>query len=191
MDNSAVMKDMNYSLKQVERAKPIIRKLLNGGEIKAVEGDDNEICKMLDLTCGTDYFQIYTKQDKNLEGLVWGVASRFQAVRHGCKPFNTFTIRKQRASGTRTEYDKRKFAIKHGGTYPYLTMQGYYDVETEEIVSLAIAKTTDIFDAIDKGFCTIRRTGSYQIGQATFFVVDWDFFENSGYNIKRWQIKGD
>ena len=40
----AVMKDMNYSLKQVERAKPIIKSLLNGGEIKAVEGNDNEIC---------------------------------------------------------------------------------------------------------------------------------------------------
>lgn len=187
MNHKAVMNDMKYSLKQVERAKPIIKDLLNGGEIKAVEGEENEICKMLDLTCGTDYFQIYSKNDKNLDGLVWGVASRFQKVRHGFKPYNTFTIRRSRESGAATEYAKRKFAIKHGGTYPFLTMQGYYDSQTEEILSLAIAKTTDIFDAIENGLYSIRETGYEQIGQATFFVVDWDVFKKNGYNLKLYQ----
>lgn len=180
----AVMKDMNYSLKQVERAKPIIKSLLNGGEIKAVEGNDNEICLMLDRTCGTDYFQCYGQSDGKLDGLVWGVGSRFQSIRNGYKPFNTFSIRKSRESGANTEFAKRKFAIDNGGIYPYLTMQGYYDEVTGEILSLAIAKTKDIWDYIESGNCQIRHTGANQIGQADFYVIPWDKYEQSGNKIK-------
>lgn len=173
------MNDMRFSLQQVEKAKPIIKQLLNGGEIKAVEGDDNEICLMLDQTCGTDYFQVY-----DASGLVWGVGSRFQKVRHNSKPFNTFTIRKSRESGAKTEFEKREYAMEHGGIYPYLTMHGYYDEETSEILSLAIARTKDIWDFIKQGHAKERHTGDNQIGQATFYFIGWDDFKNHGYNIK-------
>lgn len=118
----AVMSDMRRSMNRVERARPIIANLLNGGEIIPVEGDDNEVCKLLDMTCGTDYLQAY--KDK---GLVWGVASRIQTVKRGFKPYNTFTVRKARETGATTEYEKRAYAIKHGGVYPFLTMQAYVD----------------------------------------------------------------
>lgn len=172
----AVMHDMRFSLEQVERAKPIIKKLLGGGEIKAVEGRDDEICMMLDQNCGTDYFQIYG-EDSKLPGVVWGVGSRFQSVRHGWRPFNTFTIRKSRESGTPTEYEKRKFAIEHNGVYPWLTMHGYYDEITKEILSLAIAKTKDIWECIGNGYAEERKTGSSQIGQAEFYFLKWDLFK--------------
>lgn len=177
-----VLKDMRYSLEQVERAKPIIAKLLNGGEIKAVEGNDDEICRMLDLTCGTDYFQIYS--DK---GLVWGIGSRFQSVKSGYKPFNTFTIRKARESGKLTEFDKRKYAIKHNGVYPFLTMHGYYDENTREILSLAIAKTVDIWECIENGHCKERYTNQNQIGQAVFYYIDWKEFEKQGYQLLKYE----
>ena len=96
-NTQAVMIDMRQSMNRVERARPIIAELLNGGEIIPVEGDDNEVCKLLDMTCGTDYLQAY--KDK---GLVWGVASRIQIVRNGMKPYNTFTVRKARESGVST-----------------------------------------------------------------------------------------
>ena len=177
-----VMKDLNYSLEQVERAKPIISTLLHGGEIKAVEGKDEEICKILDLTCGTDYFQVYS--DK---GLVLGVGSRFQSIKSGCKPFNTFTIRKERESGNITEFEKRKYAIKHQGIYPFFTMHGYYDETTREILSLAIAKTVDIWDCIEKGYCKEKHTGQNQIGQAVFYCIDWIEFKRKGYKLLKYE----
>jgi hypothetical protein len=42
---------------------------------------------------------------------------------------NTFTIRYKRASGAKTEYQKRSEAILNnkGYLYPYLTIQAYLD----------------------------------------------------------------
>lgn len=186
--NRAVMHDLRYSLAQVEKARPIIKRLMNGGEIKAVEGRDDEICLMLDRNCGTDYFQIYGNGDK-LDGVVWGVGSRFQSVWHGGKTFDTFTIRLSRESGADTEFKKRKLAMDRNGIYPYLTMHGYYDEKTGDILSLAIARTRDIWECIEKGHCIVRKTGESQIGQSTFYVVDWNKLKALGYPIKVWKAE--
>ena len=183
MYHQIVMHDMRYSLNQVEKASPIIKQLLGGGEIKPVEGNDNDICLMLDQNCGIDYFQTYGK-DHNLNGITWGVGSRFQKIPSGCKPYNTFTVRKERESGARTEYQKRCLAIKYNGIYPYLTMHGYYDSDTGEILSLAIAKTENIFDVIDQGYYRILRTGFDQFGQAYFYAIDWETVKRLGYPVK-------
>ena len=185
--SQTVMHDLRFSLKQVEKARPIIKKLLKGGEIKAVEGRDDEICLMLDQNCGTDYFQIYGNGEK-LNGVVWGVGSRFQSVWHGGKTFDTFTIRLARESGADTEYKKRKLAIERNGIYPFLTMHGYYDEKTGEILSLAIARTKDIWDCIEKGHCDTKKTGQGQVGQATFYVVGWEKFKSLGYPIEIWRM---
>lgn len=181
--NQAVLNDLRYSLAQVDKARPIIRKLMGGGEIKAVEGRDDEICLMLDRNCGTDYFQVYGRGEK-LDGVVWGVGSRFQSVWHGKKPFNTFTIRKERASGTRTEYEKRKLAIERNGVYPFLTMHGYYDEQTGDILSIAIARTKDLWECIENGHADVKKTGESQIGQAVFYYLDWEKVKSLDYPIK-------
>lgn len=186
LKHEVVMKDMRYSLEQVEKAKPIIKQLLNGGEIQTVEGDDNEVCLMLDRTCGTDYFQIYEKT-----GLVWGIGSRFQPIGNGQKPWNTFTIRRSRDNGSVTEFAKRQYAIKHNGVYPYLTMHGYYNQDTREIISLAIAKTADIWEYIEKGLAKVQHTNSYQIGQSSFFIVNWREFERFGYKLLKYEDEKD
>ena len=173
----AVINDMHTSMTYLKSAEPIILDLLKGGEMLPVEGSDDEICKMLDLTCGIDYFHIYREN-----GLTWGVASRFQLIKDGYKPFNTFTIRKERESGTKTEYEKRLLAIEKNGEYPYLTLQGYYN-ENGEVLSIGIARTKDIFEMIDKGCCETRETGKQQIGQATFFVISWDNMKEEGYTV--------
>lgn len=164
----------------VESAKPVISELLHGGELLAVEGSDDAVCKMLDLTCGTDYFQVYG--DK---GLVWGIASRMQEIdtERFPKPFNTFTVRKARASGAKTEYEKRQDAIKCGGVFPYLTMQGYVDKQTKGLMSLGIAKTTDLMEFVERGYASERHTGRDQIGQATFYVAAWDKMRQTGYKV--------
>ena len=182
-----VMTDMRKSMEYVKVAQPILKKLLHGGEIMPVEGDDNEVCKMLDMTCGTDYFHVYADR-----GLVWGVASRVQEYdpdKDFCNkgPFNTFTIRKERASGARTELDKRRYAIKKGGVYPFLTMQAYINIKTGKIESLAVVKTTDLMEYIDKGSAEERHTGKDQHGQAAFLFVPWDALIKDGYNVLKYQ----
>lgn len=178
----AVISDMRRSMNRVERARPIIANLLNGGEIIPVEGDDNEVCKLLDMTCGTDYLQAY--KDK---GLVWGVASRIQTVKRGFKPYNTFTVRKARETGATTEYEKRAYAIKHGGVYPFLTMQAYVD-ENDDFLSVGIARTTDIMEFVEKGYARQNHTGKHQIGQAAFYVCRWDEMVSKGYKVLIWQM---
>lgn len=175
-----VRQDMRFSLNRVEAAKPIIKQLLGGGEVMTVEGSDDEICLMLDKNCGIDYFQMYGN------GITWGIGSRFQKIYPGKYPYNTFTVRKDRQSGERTEFEKREMAIKRNGIYPYLSMQGYYDVTTNEILSLAIARTKDILEIIRRGYYRILRTGTSQIGQAFFYTVDWYAVEKMGYPIKVW-----
>lgn len=181
IDGKGFLNDLHKAMQYVETARPIISDLLNGGKLLAVEGSDDEVCKMLDLTCGTDYFQVYDST-----GLVWGIASRMQEIDTArfSRPFNTFTVRKARASGVKTEYEKRQHAIKHGGVYPYLTMQGYVNKQTGEIMSLAIAKTTDIMQFVESGRAETKHTGANQIGQAEFYVVHWSNFEKAGYRLR-------
>lgn len=185
-NGNGFLDDMRKAMAYVETARPVIQKLLNGGELMAVEGSDNDICLMLDTTCGTDYFQVYRKQ-----GLVWGIASRMQEVDTARfkRPFNSFTVRKARASGVKTEYEKRRLAIKRGGLYPYLTMQGYVDMRTGALMSLGIARTTDIMDYVERGCANddIKHTGFIQRGQAEFYVVYWRKFAEAGYDVKIWE----
>lgn len=156
----------------VQKARPYIENML-GGKLKAVEGDENEICQLLDQTCGTDYLQVYT--DK---GIVWGVAARTQEIDTARfqRPYNTFTVRKARASGVKTEYEKRRDAINNGGIYPYITVQCYFDKQTQELMSLGIARTVDIMDYVDSGLADVMHTGAAQNGQAEFYVVRWEKF---------------
>lgn len=178
----AVKADMRKSMRFVRIAQPIIQKLMGGGQMMAVEGDENEVCRMLDMTCGTDYFHVFREK-----GLVWGVASRIQDYdpRKGHKPFNTFTIRKARASGAATEYEKRVYAIKSRGVYPFLTMQAYVNTQSGEVQSLALCKTTDLMDYVERGFARERHTGAEQRGQAAFFYASWDDMARRGYKVLR------
>lgn len=143
-------------------------------EITSLEvlSNDNEIAKMFDVYCGID--AVY----KDFHG-IRGIASRIQKG----KAWDTFTIRHERESGAKTEYEKRKYAIENNYFYPYLTLQAY--VNDGKLLSMALAKTTDIFDMIEKGFSEKQRTGNGQIGQATFYVVRWLDMVEQGYKIIR------
>ena len=166
-----VYNDMSASVRRLMKAKPIIKKMLGGGDIVQVEEIDNEVCGMLDRSAGIDYFQVYGDEKHVLNGVIWGLASRFQVG----KSWETFTIRKERESGASTEYDKRKKAIEKNGVYPYLTVHGYVSDDGLEVIkSMAIARTKDIFECIDADLCSTNHTSKRQVGQAGFFVVKWD-----------------
>ena len=172
-----VTADMRRSMEMVEKHKCVIAEMLRMQDIKCVEGDDNEVLRMLDLSCGIDYFGIHRKS-----GLTWGVASRWQTIHPGQPVWRTFTIRKERESGAATEYEKRKRAIEKNGEFPYLTMQGYVN-EQDELMSIGIARTADIIDCIDRGHCYEQHTRSEQKGQASFYVVKWDVMKRQGHTV--------
>ena len=169
--NSVVQQDIEKSRKCfIEKVAPIVIELLKSdkwtNEIKTVEGQDNEICKLLDCRCGTDYVHIYNEID-----LVWGIASRIQYQ----KNWRTFTIRSARDTGNLTELAKRKMAIENGGYYPYLTCQAYI-ADDGEVDGLAIMRTKDLIHMIDHypKLIHMQHTGPDQIGGAEFMVINWD-----------------
>lgn len=174
-NQSVVMNDMNISSSWVDKAKPILKTLLSDWDIVQVEGEDNAACKILDQSCGIDYLLTSPKSS-----LILGIASR---VQYG-KNYRTFTVRKSRESGVLTEYQKRQQAISLGAIYPKYTMQAY--VQGEEIDGLAIVRTADLIEFINRGYAEEKSTLSDKVGQATFFVCKWDIMKFAGYEIKEW-----
>lgn len=148
---------------------PIIKKKCGGGEIKPVEIlQDNQIARELDILCGIDVWQ--TVQGSGARG----IASRVQP---GPKNWGTFTIRRRRFSGAKTEYEKRLEAIRSGGRfiYPYLTCHAY--VDGGRAVGVGLARTVDIFNAIEvenEAGRIGQRGGPVYVqktGNADFFVL--------------------
>jgi hypothetical protein len=155
-----------------ELIKPLLEKYRRFKNITSVEANSTEqLADMLDQTAGIDAFFC------NDTGL-GGIASRIQPNCY--KSFDTFTVRKSRESGAKTEYEKRKAAIDSRGEliYPYYTLQAYLGKQ-EELISYAIAKTEDIINLIDDGECYVNHTGQTQKGQAEFYVVNWTSFEKN------------
>ena len=161
------------SIQFLDIIKPEIIKILKC-EFCIVEGVTTEkMALTLDMLAGIDVWSINKKLG------MYGIALRTQT---GNRDWHTYTIRHIRDSGAKTEYEKRKYAIENNRLYPYLTIQSYV-TNTNKLISYAIAKTKDIIKMIDDGNCTENRTGTSQIGQASFFVVDWYEMQKAGYKV--------
>lgn len=173
----AVAKSMRKSMDYILRYKDTILEALSASDLIPCEGSDSELAKRLDMTCGIDY--VLVSGDGSL---LKGVGCRFQEDRWAQK-YNTFTIRKERDSGARTEFEKRKHAIKKGGLYPYLTMHGYIDTENDRIDRMAVAKTAELIDYCENCNPPVKHTGDWEDGQAEFYCVDWDEYKQSGRSI--------
>lgn len=108
------------------------------GDLVNIETNDSLLANMFDQYSGIDAFQI-------VKGQLRGVAIRVQWG----NAWNTFTIRYKRASGAKTEYQKRSEAIlsNNGYLYPYLTIQAYLDKrgDASDILSCCVIKTEDLY----------------------------------------------
>ena len=104
---------------------PVIRPWCGGGELKPVEAvAPEEFERQLDVLAGIDAWQIV--EDTGIRG----IASRVQWPKDwNGEPgwWETFTVRKQRATGTKTEWEKRKDALSgaRGFIKPALLVQAY------------------------------------------------------------------
>ena len=167
------MRRIEWSAEYVKQAEPHLRFMLNGGKILRVEGKAEEVCKALDIVCGTDYIYVYP--DKHH---AWGMACRVQKYDRA-----NFTIRKAVESGAQTEFDKRRLAISKGGIYPFLTMQMFVDDDAHVIRRIGIAKTIDIIDALDKGMGIEKKVTRDDGGKSTFLYVEWEAMRLAGYTV--------
>ena len=113
-------------------------------------------------------------------GRIRGIASRIQECPPHKRSYDTYTIRKARDSGTKTEYAKLKEAIDaaDGQLYAQLRVQGYITrFEGGSLRSFAVGKSDVIVSAIDAweqagqpphGPIWTNRTSN-----ASFYVVRW------------------
>jgi len=171
------MLDFSSALKRSsQQFNSVLREDLQGimkCKFEVVEGVTvDDIAKQLDMLSGIDAWSIAPVGMR-------GVALRIQT---GQKNWHTFTIRKSRQSGAKTEFEKRKYAIENGYLYPFYTVQAYV-TNDNKLLAYAVARTQDIISAIEKGVCYVNKTGAAQIGQAEFYVVDWHKFKDAGYKI--------
>ncbi len=173
MNEAVVIDDMRKSSGIVnKKIQPIVAQLWRGWKLLPVEGETNEVCKILDMSCGVDYL-LYSEDFS----FVYGVASR---VQYG-KNYRTFTVRKERDSKAVTEYEKRVSAIHNKALYPKYTMQSY--IVDENVIGLAIVKTADLIDFIGLGRADVMSTNIDKIGQAEFYVCKWDLMKDYGYTV--------
>lgn len=150
--------------------RPVIGRFI-AGELIVIEGKtDDEIAQMFDTCASID---IVRKDERGLAG----VASRIQFGHN----WRTFTIRLQRDSGARTEYDKLAYAYDNHLLCPKFTYQAY--IENGVLTGLAVTETANLLDYIAKCNPKVRHTGSSQIGQASFYVCPWDDMRSKGYKV--------
>jgi hypothetical protein len=162
--------DLELSMEMFDRLiRPVLPRLIRG-ECVRVEGRGEEIAQMLDKQIGIDALIVR-------EDVTFALASRVQ-IDTGV--WDTFTIRCERQSGHITELEKLKNAIKSEAMRPHLTMQAY--VTNGELQSVAMSRTIDIIDYIEKNKCTERTTWD-KYGWQKFKVVPWRRMYEQGYPI--------
>lgn len=134
-------KDLSWSSKAfLELVWPVLSQRIPGELVPVETNTKDHLAHAFDMLSGIDAWHIV-----NGTGIK-GIASRVQDG----ESWETFTIRKSRNSGTKTEYQKRKEAIETGEwLYPYWTVQSYItDRNNGELLSFALTKTERLINMI-------------------------------------------
>jgi hypothetical protein len=157
---------------------PLLLPVLGGGVLLPVEGGAK--ANILDSAAGIDYWHV---SDVGVRG----VASRIQRG----DAWDTFTIRWQRCTGARTEFEKRIRSIDgadNGWVYPYITSHAYVGGG----VRVGVAKTKPLYAAVRAEYAEDRigwqpsssmwfqRAAS---GGQTFLAVRWSWLAEHGVRV--------
>lgn len=149
-----------------------------------VEGAMNrDIVRDLDTHAGIDGFQVGDSL-----GVMRGVATRVQWIRPGMTPYNTFTVRVKRPSGSMTEKDKRIRAILNDGygiLYPNLTIQAYLRDQSDDLLSVGVVLTKDLFTCVQK-----HPSGQFKYagnGGEKFEIYPFNYLQKHGYRVQVWE----
>lgn len=176
-----VRRDMLKGIDDLKKALPLLREhCLDFGEglIRLISEKDGEVGKALDMLAGVDGYQEWIM-------CMRGIAGRAQRIKSGYKPYRSFTIRTDRPNGTKTEYEKRLWAVKHkndGAIFPYWTAQSYSTEDGSKVLCAGLAKTEELYPFIEQ-----RENSGYRFprkkpgnGDEEFLYVKWDLYRESG-----------
>jgi len=172
----------------LDKVWPKASPILGGGRVLSIEGLDG--WKDFDTMAGVDAWQMRD----DLNG-IWPIASRVQS---GPRAWNTFTIRKLRGNGSEnTELQKRINAVCHnspeGALVPYWTIQAYVDSTGDQVLSIGIAKTRDLFMAVQRMIGMIDEAGKYPRGMrenvnghdcSVFLAAEWVALSHYGCDVE-------
>mgnify|MGYP000524116429 CR=1 FL=1 len=175
--------DLSNSTTDFERVVgPVLKDWTGGRNVSVEASTDSELADELDQTAGVDAWNIKS------DDIVRGIGSRIQYLSSSKleTPADTFTVRKERQSGAKTEYEKRLHAIQNGGVYPHWTTQAYLTEPQGELLSLARVRTKDLIFHIKNGEegpgedYTVVEPG----GEASFYVVNWWRLQEVGVGVR-------
>jgi hypothetical protein len=159
--------------------KPKLEELLKS-EINIIEEyeEDNSsmyrVSKELDMYSGVDGWRFDKVNQRHQY-----IASRIQTIKKGFKPFNTFSIRASRQN-SKTEYEKRIYAIENDWLYPQLTIQTYLDDTESEILSLGIVYTRELFLYAKNNFdYLMSRAIKNKDNSSSFITITFSELENN------------
>jgi hypothetical protein len=174
--------DLKDSVKDFrDQVAPVIEEWTDGRNVSVEAVTDDEMAEELDQTAGVDSWNV--KHDD----IVRGVASRVQYLNDlpYDTPPDTFTIRKERQSGAKTEFEKRLHAIRKGGLYPHWTTQAYLDEPGGELLSIGRVRTKDLIEYIEDGSTA---DDDYWVVEpefeASFYAVYWWRLEDIGIGVR-------
>jgi len=149
----------------------------HGGLIPVESETSNEVSEILDRRAGIDFWYVSLESND-----MYGIANR---VQWDGNKWNTFTVRKERSTGSKTEFEKRKNQVNRNVLYPKYTLQSY--VEEGKLLSSAIVNTSDLIEYVCKGSkdeeYSVKSVRS-RTGWETFYVVDWSKVDEFGCEIE-------
>lgn len=128
-----------------------------GSQVVPIEGREDDATKLLDRLAGLDGLIV------NGNGTIDFYSSRVQVG----KNYETFSLRRSRANGMKTEFAKLQQARRTGGAMPQFMIQAFVDSD-EKSATVAIAPMIDVLDFAEHN-PEIRATPTGE----TFFVVPW------------------
>jgi len=164
-----VKRDMRLSKSSFERLVwPSIGPHIGGGQSISMElSQDSELRTLFDVSSGIDAWQVSTN------GGMYAIASRVQP--YG-RDWSTFTVRRTRASGAKTEWEKLKDACysRDGRVFPEWFIQAYTSKDGTTLLSCAAVRTVELVSHINF-FCLdafdVKRN---RADGNDFWVVGWD-----------------
>lgn len=182
--------DLQKANASIEKFKDRITEHIRG-ELTSIETVDEQIAKWFDIYSGIDALH---KLDEQIRGVAIRCQWRDPRWRGGY-PFDTFTIRYSRSTGTKTEYAKRMEAIfgDMGYIYPYLTIQAYLDDKNNpnEMLSFAIVKTADLYRFVSNHIGDRDVVGIRQVCDGNeFLFVEFSKLVDAGCKIITWRKDG-
>lgn len=132
-----------------------------------------EIFTLMDDKCGADgMFYHTTYQSVKFVGI---------RVQRKNVDYSTFTIRSERGTGTKTEYQKRVESIQRGELIPHFTIQAYLSF-SGQLMSVGLCYTQDLFNYLANGGVYTSRYVR-EFGGSWFKAVKWSDFRAAKYNI--------